>query len=345
MVFGVIAAGLGVGLAGLGIHSASRRAGRAATLVGDQTAQTLEVIRSEVQNVRRFIIEEAWPEVNKTIVHANKVLDRAEELLIMGTFTTKILALLFFVLIFYVSKLALSRVRKNNQTKAENHRGQWTHGGQTGKYHRQHYYHQSQQDPGLMSLLEEMALWFISTLSMIMALVLVYQIFVEFFNLTLPNHSNIPFFIIVPSVTTVGLVLSFLKQLVVAILMFLMFTVHVTIQMPFELFFKPAQNANNFMQTFPLLTIIFFLPLMALYCTMTVGLLLVWSEIFNDEQSSMANFIPFKINRKYTVFETLIITYGMFYVASVLIYIIGAILVEAFMRPVWGCVARRNVKG
>ena len=44
-----------------------------------------------------------------------------------------------------------------------------------------------------MSLLEEMALWFISTLSMIMALLLVYQIFVEFFNLTLPNHSGIPF--------------------------------------------------------------------------------------------------------------------------------------------------------
>ena len=342
MVFGVIAAGLGVGLAGLGIHGASRRAGRAATLVGDQTAQTLEVIRSEVQNVRRFIIEEAWPEVNKTIVHANKVLDRTEEFLIMGTFTTKILALLFFVLIFYVSKLALSSVRKNNQTKTENHRGQWARGGQTGKYHRQHY-RQSQLDPGLMSLLEEMALWFISTLSMIMALLLVYQIFVEFFNLTLPNHSGIPFFIIVPSLTTVGLVLSFLKQLVVAIMMFLMFTVHVTIQMPIELFSKPAQDANNFMRTFRFLTFIFFFPLVALYFTMTVGLLLVWVELFTDEQSSMTNFIPFKLNRKFTVFETLIITYGMFYVASVLIYIIGAILVEAFMRPVWGCVARRNV--
>ena len=119
MVFGVIAAGLGVGLAGLGIHGASRRAGRAATLVGDQTAQNLgsDTIRGtkceKVYSSRKHGLKSIRPSYMLI-----KVLDRTEELSDYGyILPRKILALLFFVLIFYVSKLALSSVRKNNQTK------------------------------------------------------------------------------------------------------------------------------------------------------------------------------------------------------------------------------------
>ena len=92
MVLGLVAA-LGVGLAGYGIYKGSRDAGRAARGVGQEAEHALHTISKEVTQMRVFLTETVWPEVNKTIVRFNEVLDSVDVLLVTSNFTVKVLAL------------------------------------------------------------------------------------------------------------------------------------------------------------------------------------------------------------------------------------------------------------
>ena len=102
MVLGLVAA-LGVGLAGYGIFKGSTDAGKAVKRAGRGAEAALQNISQEVTQMRVFLTETAWPEVNRTMIHFRKVLDSADVLLVTSTFAVKVLALLLFLCTAYVT--------------------------------------------------------------------------------------------------------------------------------------------------------------------------------------------------------------------------------------------------
>ena len=309
IIMAFLGAVVGAGLAGFGIYRASRRAGNAVSGVGHQAEETLQVIRSEAVRIRKFLIEDAWPEVNKTITHFNKVLDDVETFLVIGTFTTKIFALLLAVCVLYMCK---SIIQKNERRKNHN--------------------------PNLFLLVEEISLYFISTLCLVMAVVLVLHILVEFFDISLPNM-RIPFIIIIPSVTTVLLVLHYIKQLVSAVIALCIFMLHITLWLPFHFFTDPVNRGSAYRHTFHLLIVPFFIPFAALYFASIYFSFFVWLEIFEKSVKGK------KENHEsgFTLLETIFISYVIFYIAAILTNIFGSILIASFIRPLWAYFAMRNL--
>ena len=147
--------------------------------LADKGKQTLKEVQSAVANVKR-------------------------DFYIMGTFTAKVLAIFCFVSMFYVSKLMLSSLYGHHSDitnlkdssvwlfNDDRHRGQ-----------------QQTNRPGVMALVEEMALQFISILTMIAALLLTCQIFLKVFELTLPKYS-ISISISVLSIAALGVLASYI---------------------------------------------------------------------------------------------------------------------------------------
>lgn len=114
MVLGLIAAA-GVGLAGYGIFKGSTDAGKAAKRAGREAEMTLQAVSQEIKQMREFLTEKAWPDVNRTLVHVQEVLDRANVFLDTSTFTVKVLALLLFLCAAFVThKLASGRNPASN---------------------------------------------------------------------------------------------------------------------------------------------------------------------------------------------------------------------------------------
>ena len=110
MDLGIVAAlgaALGVGLGGYGIFKGSTDAGRAADRVAIGTEETLRTVREEMIQMRTFMTETVWPEVNKTIVHFRNVLDRADVILKQFSHVLDRVAVLLDTSTFMVKGMAL----------------------------------------------------------------------------------------------------------------------------------------------------------------------------------------------------------------------------------------------
>lgn len=298
MVLG-IAAGIGAVLAGVGIYKGSSRAGKAAQSVADSTAETLAALRNDVKQVRTFLIEEAWPDVNTTLVKFQGVLDRAEELILTLTFTTKVLALLIFLCAALVCKHILSKYARQKTTK----RG----------------------ESGITVTLEEVFLQLMYWICLLMAGVLVFHLIGEVLHITWPNR--IPFLVIIPSLTMLGVCLQYLMQIVNAILMAIMVIIYYSIGLPFNLIWNPIFKGSHYTRYSSILSTLLFILYILLYFLIPYLPMLYLKEFLRSQNS---------------VLEVVLVVFVVFYVTAIIIHIVGEALLFMCVRPMWAFFAKRS---
>lgn len=256
MVLG-IAAGIGAVLAGVGIYKGSSRAGKAAQSVADSTGETLAALRNDVKQIRTFLIEEAWPDVNATLVRFQKVLDRTEELILTATFTTKVLALLIFLCAALVCKHILSKnARQKTSLKRES---------------------------GITVTLEEVFVQLIYWICLLMAGVLVFHLIGEVLHITWPNR--IPFLVIIPSLTILGTCLQYLMQIINAILMAIVVIFYYSIGLPFNMIWSPVFKGSCYTRSFSILSTLLFMLYILLYGLVLYLPLLYLREFIKSQNS------------------------------------------------------------
>ena len=161
LVLGAVAA-LGVGLAGVGIFKGSTDVGKSARNVGRAAEDTLRNINKEVAQMRLFVTETTWPEVNKNLIQARSVLDRADMFLVAITYTVKVIALLGALCAAYMTHKLIS-----------------------GRFHVPHYAWQQRESPqiNVATAVEGFILQIVYYLCLTMAFVLVLQLVKGLFNI------------------------------------------------------------------------------------------------------------------------------------------------------------------
>ena len=256
MVLGLIAAA-GVGLAGYGIFKGSRDVGKAARGVGQGAEDTLRKISKEVTEMRVFFTNTAWPEINKTLTHVNKVLDRVDEFLVTSTFATKVLALFLALCAAYMThKLISGRAR----TGWIRHRNRAT----------------------IASVFEDTVLQMVYSLCLVLALVLVLQSVKELFHISWP--SSVPFVILIPSLTTLAVLYQNLVAIVKAILVFLRFVPYITIEVPINMGWDPVTKGSGYMRGV-LLQLVICVTYLLLYIIIPYGAFSLMIHLVRSEES------------------------------------------------------------
>lgn len=235
MVLGLIAA-VGVGLAGYGIFKgstdagkAAERAGRAVERTGRGAEVTLQTISQEIKQMRVFFTETAWPEVNKTLVHFRGTLDHANVFLDTSTFTVKVLALLLFLCVAYVTHKLMSE--RNSTSRWQLRR---------------------QSHISLIKTIENTVLQLIYCLCLVSSLVLLLQLVKEVTNIS--HLNSFPIVVLIPSLTTLAILYQHLK----AFLMLLRYIPYLVIELPIAMSMDPVTKGSGYMRTV--------LPLQLLMC-------------------------------------------------------------------------------
>ncbi len=299
MVLGLVAA-LGVGLAGYGIYKGSRDAGKAARGVGQGAEDTLRTISKEVTQMRVFFTETAWPEVNKTLIHVQRVLNSADVFLVTSTFAVKVLALFFALCAAYMTHKLIS--------------------GRTFVAWKQ------RRRNTITTVVEDTVLQIVYYLCLVLALVMVLQLVKDLFQISWPF--SVPFVILIPSLTTLAILYQHLVVAVKAILALLRFIPYVTIEVPINMGLDPVTRGSNYMRGIPLQlgTCVTYL---LLYSFVPYGAYLLMVYLIRSEES---------------ILKCLLICYGVFYAATLVISVLGAIILSHLIRPIWAFLARRNLQ-
>jgi len=272
-------------LAGYGVFKGSTDAGRA----GRGAEVALDTISKEVTQVRVFLTNTAWPEVNKTLIRFRGVLDSADVFLVTSTFTVKVLALFLILCAAYMTHKLMSARAFIRRT------------------------------------IENTLLQILYSLCMVVALVLVLQLVKDLFHLSWPN--SVPFVFLIPSLTTLAILYQHFVVTVKAILVLLRFIPYVIIEIPINMGLDPVKKGSKYMMNIPLqlvMCVIYFI--LYLIVPYGAGMLLIY--LISSEQS---------------ILRSLLIGYGIFYVATLLIGMMGAALLSSLIRPVWAFLVRRNI--
>lgn len=300
MVLGLVAA-LGVGLAGWGIYKGSTDAGRAAKRAGQGAEDTLRTLSKEMTQMRVFLTQTAWPEVNKTMIHFRRVLDRADVFLVTSTFAVKVLALLFALCAAYVThKLISGRTYTPRWQRRRN---------------------------SLTAAIENTILQTVYCLCLVLAVVLALQLVRDLFDVSWPR--SIPFVILIPSLTTLAILYQHLMVTVKAILTLLRFIPYVIIEVPINMGLDPVAKGSCYMQTVPPLQFGICVIYLVLYSFVPYGAYSLMVYLTQSEES---------------ILKCMLIGYGVFYVATAVMYVIGVFIISQLIRPIWAFIARRNLE-
>jgi hypothetical protein len=256
MVLGLIAAA-GIGLAGFGIFKGSTDAGRAAKRAGRGAEMTLQTISQEVKQMRVFLTETAWPEVNKTLVHFRGVLDRANVFFDTSTFAVKVLALLFFLCAAFVTHKLMSgrnppasrwQLRRRNHNSVE-------------------------------KIIENTVLQLIYCLCLVSSLVLIIQLVKEVLNISKLN--SFPIVILIPSLTTLAILYQHLK----AFLVLLRYIPYLVVELPIAKGMDPVTKGSGYMRTILPLQLIMCIIYLILYSFIPYGAYLILDYLWQSETS------------------------------------------------------------
>ena len=239
MVLGIVA-GIGAVLAGVGIlkgghdvGSAAQRAGGAADRVGvaaersaltfervgKEAEVTLQKVRKEMTQIRQFLTETAWPEVNKTVSQFHKVLGKADALLDTSNFTVRVLAVLFALCAAYVVFKLISGRQPLNLRQ------------------RRH----------LTATFENLVLQIIYYLCLVIALVLVLHLVTEVLNFQWPH--SIPIIFLIPSLTTLAIVYEYFISILKLIYTLLRFIPYIVLEFPADMISSPVRMGSGYMNT------------------------------------------------------------------------------------------------
>jgi len=250
MVLGLVAA-LGVGLAGYGIFKGSTDAGKAAERAGRGAEEALHVISREVTEMRMFFTDTAWPEFNKTLVHAN-------HFLVMSTFTVKVLALLVFICAAFGTHKLIS---------GRNSAPQWKSRKNFNTYN------------SFPATIENTILQVIYYLCLISSLVLILQLVKELFNISQLN--SFPIVVLIPSLTTLGIVYQHFK----ALLTLLRYIPYIIIELPISMSMEPMTKGSGYMSTILPLQLLMCSIYLILYSFIPYGAYWILVYVWGSEKS------------------------------------------------------------
>ena len=254
MVLGLIAAA-GVGLAGYGIFKGSTDAGRAAKRAGRGAEMTLQAISQEVKQMRVFLTETAWPDVNRTLIHFREVLDRANVFLDTSTFTVKVLALLLFLCAAFVTHKLASR-RHRWQLRGRNH-------------------------SSVAETIENTILQLIYCLCLVSSLVLMLQLFKELVNISQLN--TFPIVVLIPSLTTLAILYQHLK----AFLVLLRYIPYLVVELPIAKGMAPVTKGSGYMRTILPLQLLMCIIYLILYSLIPLGAYWILDYLWQSEKSTL----------------------------------------------------------
>ena len=257
MVLGLIAAA-GVGLAGYGIFKGSTDAGKAAKRAGRGAEMTLQAVSQEVKQMREFLTEKAWPDVNRTLVHFREVLDHANVFLDTSTFTVKVLALLLFLCAAFVThKLASGRNPASRwQLRGRNHNS-------------------------VAKTIENTVLEVIYCLCLVSSLVLILQLLKELVNITQLNQ--FPIVVLIPSLTTLAILYQHLK----AFFALLRYIPYLVIELPIAKGMDPVTKGSGYMSTIVPLQLLMCIIYLILYSFIPLGAYWILDYLRQSEKSTL----------------------------------------------------------
>lgn len=218
MVLGFVAA-LGTALAGYGIYKGSTDAGKAAKMAGQGAEDALRTLSKEITQMRVFMIETAWPEINKTLLHCQRVMETAEVLLVTSTFTVKVLALFLALCAAYMTH----KITTGRNAIRPRHLND------------------------LSTILEDTVLLVMYCLCVLIALVLVLELIKELLNVSLLN--SFPIVILIPSLTTLAVVYRNIVIGMKALFKVLRYVYHVIIEIPINFSIDPVTKGSCYMYT------------------------------------------------------------------------------------------------
>lgn len=296
MVLGAIAA-IGAGLAGFGIYRGSRDVGRAARNVGRGAEDTLHKISREVAEMRVFLTNTAWPEVNKTIVRFREVLDSADVLLVTSTFTVKVLALFFALCAAFVTHKLIAG--------------------------RESFLWRRRRSHTMSAAIENTVLQTVYCLCVLMAMILVVQLIKDLFQISWPH--SVPFIVVIPSLATLAILYQHLAVTVKTIFSVLQFIPYVIIEFPINMGLDPVTKGSVYMRGI-LLQLGMCVIYLLLYSFVPYGAYMLFDYLAQSEKS---------------VLKCLLIGYGVFVAATMIINVLSAIILTHIIRPIWAFQARR----
>lgn len=305
-----LAAAAGSVLAGVGIYKAGHGASKASQRFGnlaDRTGDILEGIRDDVRDIKVFFkerVEKVWPDIEHILNQTQIVLDRAENFLVMGTFMVKVLTLVFALCAVFITMNLLSKSALNSNRRRKN-------------------------TPSIFYVLEHVVLQTIHSLGLVLALMLAILIIGDIFDFTWPN--TIPFIIVIPSLATVCAVLQSIREIVYTIGMLIRYVLYLIIELPINLIYNPVSRGSNYTKSSYLLTTIFFIFYALLYFVVTFFPLQLFLRKVNESNIT-------------SILTIALLGYIIFYLTSVVTYILGCLILSYCIRPMWGFYARRNLR-
>ena len=161
-------------------------------------------------------------------------------------------------------------------------------------------------------------------LCLVLAFALVLQLLKEHFNSLWPR--SIPFIILIPSLTTLGVISQHLTATVKAIFSILRLIPYITIKYPVNKGLDPVTKGSGYMRTVPFLQVLSYL---ILYPLISYGAFSLTQYLLQSEES---------------ILKSMLIIYIAFYASALLISITYTHVVSPFIRCIWANWARRNLE-
>ena len=198
-MLGAIGLGIGAVVAGAGIFKGSSKIGKAAESVAGQTDRALQSISKDLNELKTYLVKEIGPNVNETLLRFQQLLDefkdlaiKAEELIVTGTFATKILALTLLLSAVLICKYIASEIERANARSAA-----------------------FQRRRSVAYKLETMIVFFLYCICLSIALVLAIHLLTEISHITWPI--NFPIIIIIPFIATLTMFFQYVIYIFKAI--------------------------------------------------------------------------------------------------------------------------------
>ena len=309
LALGAIAGGV---LGGLGIFKGGSGAGRAAKSMAASTAETMASLRNDVKEIKEHLIKEVWPRLNETLDDVQEVLRETQTFIVTGTFTVKVLALLFIVLAAYF--IGKQRTALKWQKTAYS-RSPTRVGGSTAD---------------IAGALEGIFLQFLYWSCLLMAIVLVLHLIQEVFDVAHVSSiwpENIPFIMIIPSIATLGIILQYLADIISAIANALLLLLYCVFGLPCVLIHSPVSKGSCYVQSSNPLSAVLVLAIMVLYAvTASFPVVYLW-EVFNLDKP---------------VFEFVLLSYLVFFATAIAVHLLGEVMLIVVIRPLWVYLAKKS---
>ena len=166
--------------------------------------------------------------------------------------------------------------------------------------------------------IEDTILQIMYCLCLTLAFVLVLQLVGDLFNMTWPH--SIPIVFLVPSLTTMAVLYHHLTVVVMSIVTLLKFIPYVTIEYPISKARDPITRVSGYMNAVLPLRLGICVIYLVLYSAISYVAYLLIVYLLQSEKSNL---------------RCLLIVYGVFYAASLVICDLSALVISIAIRPFW----------